>query len=139
MNTFGITPVTPSELNKLLLALITAEFPKVKFNEVPTRNRTSPYIPNAHRDNRWMQIDVQSDSLSVVMDHVRGDIDEDDLLTLGLPLGLGPKNSGIQLNANRDHVKLTVYADEPYDFQRPEFVSFLHKHYASYIRRVEVY
>jgi hypothetical protein len=139
MNTFIDKPTSSRDLNRQLLTLIASEFPEVKFNEVPTRNRTSPYIPNAHRNKRWMQIDVQSNCLSVVMDHVCGEIDDEDLLTLGLPLGLNHKNTGVQLNANKDHVKLTVYVHEPYNFQSSEFISFLHKHYASYIRRVEVY
>jgi hypothetical protein len=129
---------TPESLYKHFIDLLSTEFPDVKYNYVPTQNRTSPYVPNERKDKRWMQIDIQTNCLSVVMDHVAGEITDEDLRSLGIPVGLAPNKTTVQFNSNRDHVRMTIYPDVFYDVQRPEFVSFVHKHYASYLRRVDL-
>ncbi len=138
MNNPNTYQLTPNELNVRFIKFIQAEFSNVKLNLVPTRHRTSVYVPNKHRNKRWMQVDIQANSLSIVMDHVRGEMNDDDLLKLGIRIGVNNKNRTVQFNSNNDHVKLTVFTHEPFDFESPDFISFLKKHFASYLRRVDV-
>ena len=94
-------------------------------------------MPNEPGNKRWMQIDIKEKYLSIVMDHRLGDIDRNDFTALGLQNSLRGRLSRIDLNKNQDNVTMAIYPDTPFEFYTPEFVAFLHKHYASYERRIE--
>lgn len=83
-----------------------------------------------------MQLDANSQYLSIAMDHDIGEIKKDDLINLGLPYGLNGTSNAIQLQKGNDAVKISIFTDEPFDFTNKEFLHFLCKHYISYLRLI---
>ena len=123
------------------MELIKSEFPLVKFIEKKMKSgdlRISPYVTNDQRNKRWMQLDANSKYLSIAMDHYIGDIGRKDLDNLGLEYGLNKKVSSIQLQNNNDAINISIFNTEQFDLNKKEFVEFLHKHYQSYLKRVNV-
>ncbi|MBH0228822.1 hypothetical protein [Halobacillus yeomjeoni] len=131
--------MTSNELRKSFVSLLKKEFPSVKIPPdkilKSSKIRVSPVVNNK-RNKRWMQIDVNENHLSISMDHLRGDISERDIQSLGLQLGLNGNKSAVQLEDNDDAVKLSLFPNDPYDISNKDFIEFLHKHYNSYLRRV---
>ncbi|MEO2077392.1 MAG: hypothetical protein ABGX20_18825 [Bacillus sp. (in: firmicutes)] len=113
------------------------------FNEVkikpPTHNRPnriSLYVPNKNRNKRWMQIDWNTDSLSIAMDHLQRDITEQEVKSSGIPYGdFNGKDSRIRLN-NDSAVFLTIFPSNIGNLITEDLISFLEVHYNSYLRRV---
>ncbi|MEA3318679.1 MAG: hypothetical protein U9Q88_01545 [Bacillota bacterium] len=124
------------DLRKSFLTILTREFPSVK-NIKSEKNRVSTYIPNNKNNKRWMQLDAHPEYLSIVMDHLVGDIKIEDIKKLDLPIGLNGSNTAIQLSKNQDSVIMSVFCHEPYDFSNTLFLELLQKHFYSYLRRVK--
>jgi hypothetical protein len=123
------------------MELIKREFPLVKFIEKKMKSgdlRISPYVTNDYRNKRWMQLDANPKYLSIAMDHYIGDIGRNDLENLGLEYGLNKKESSIQLQNNHDAINISIFNTHQFDFNKKEFIEFLHKHYQSYLKRVNV-
>ncbi len=126
-------------LQQDFLNLLKDEFPSVRFKTLEMKTgkiRVSPYIPNGTRDKRWMQIDISAKILSIVMDHTYGDILQSDLPILSELSTVSLRKTRIQLNKNEDAVDLSVFKDEVIDFADGVFVSFLGKHFKSYLNRI---
>lgn len=113
-------------------------YPQVKFRlrDGINNNRVSPYVLNEYDDKRWMQIDLGVKRVSIVMDHFEGEISEYDVRETGIPYGLNNKNTRIELH-NNNAVKLSIFINEPIDFNDKKFNYFLRKHFNSYLRRVD--
>lgn len=72
------------------------------------------------------------------MDHKIGDIRTEDLENLGLEYGLNKNVSAIQLQNNNDAINISIFNKDQFDFNKKEFVVFLHKHYQSYLKRINI-
>ncbi|WP_107936478.1 hypothetical protein LG296_20635 (plasmid) [Ureibacillus chungkukjangi] len=124
------------KLREEFIHVLNKEFPTVRLKPTTLKSgniRYSCYAPNY---KRWMQLDANTDSLSIAMNHLEGDIKTDDIKKLGLSYGLNGASSAIQIQKNDDAVNITIFVTEPYDFTRKDFVEFLHKHFQSYLRLI---
>ncbi|BAQ11179.1 hypothetical protein OXB_2708 [Bacillus sp. OxB-1] len=127
-------------LREQFIEVLEREFPTVLYHRPEMKSdklRISPYVPNDKRDKRWMQIDSGAERLSIVMDHQSGDLQQSDLPELISTNGSPLKKTRIRLNTNGDAVDLAVFSNEPIDFSDDGFISFLRKHFLSYLRRVK--
>ena len=130
-----------NEVRIEFMELIKREFPLVKFKEKEKKSgdlRISPYIINKQRNKRWMQLDANPKYLSIAMDHKIGDIRTEDLEKLGLEYGLNKNVSAIQLQNNNDAINISIFITDHFDFNNKEFIVFLHKHYQSYLKRINI-
>ncbi|PLS14919.1 hypothetical protein CVD28_25720 [Bacillus sp. M6-12] len=127
------------EMRREFIKLIKLNFPSVQFKErtLPSGNkRISPYIPNKKRNKRWMQLDANPEYFSIAMDHYPGDITEEDLRSINIPLGLDGNRTGCKLQNNNDAVNISVFNNDVYNFNSDFFTAFLEKHYNSYIKLI---
>ena len=131
--------MTSNELREKFMDVLKREFPAVIYKERILKSgniRYSLYVPNNNNKKRWMQLDANPQYLSIAMDHNYGEIKKGDLINLGLSYGLNGSSSGIHLRKNNDAVNISIFIHESYDFTKEEFLHFLHKHYQSYIRKI---
>jgi hypothetical protein len=131
--------MTSEQLRENLVTVLKKEFPCIKLKNSILKSgnvRISPYIPNKRRNKRWMQLDANSEYLSIAMDHFEGDITLEDLEDLRLLYGLNGCSSAIQIQENNDAINISIFNAESYDFSNNEFVRFLHKHFESYLKLI---
>jgi len=133
--------MSSNEVRIEFMELIKREFPLVKYKEKKKKSgdiRISSYVINNQRNKRWMQLDANPKYLSIAMDHKIGDIRTEDLENLGLEYGLNKNVSAIQVQNNNDAINISIFITDQFDFNKKEFIVFLHKHYQSYLKRVNV-
>ena len=133
--------MTSEELREAFVEVLKREFPEIRVKKSTLKSgkvRYSPFVPNHKKNKRWMQLDANPQYLSIAMDHAVGDITMDDLKLLGLGDGLNGSSNAIQLQKDNDAVNSSIFINEPFDFTKDVFITFIHKHYASYLRSVNL-
>ncbi|MCM3721560.1 hypothetical protein [Solibacillus isronensis] len=119
--------MTSNELREKFMDVLKREFPAVIYKKRNLKSgyiRYSLYVPDNNNKKRWMQLDANTQYLSIAMDHNFGEIKKDDLVNLGLKYGLNSSCNAIHLRKSNDAVNISIFINEPYDFTKEVFLRF---------------
>ncbi|MFJ7983113.1 hypothetical protein ACIQ1D_22970 [Lysinibacillus xylanilyticus] len=78
------------ESREEFIGVLKKEFPLIGVRDTTLKSgniRISPHVPNNKKNKRWMQIDANSEYLSIAMDHSFNDIKLVDINNLNLLYG----------------------------------------------------
>ncbi|WP_213422586.1 hypothetical protein [Bhargavaea massiliensis] len=124
---------TVERMRNEFLVFLESEFPKVVMVKPLMKggkDRTSPKMPG---ERRWMQVDVNSNSLSIVINYKTGTINEVDLQKVGIPIGLSGDRTAWKIGPNNDNLSLSIFPGQPIEFDQEHFVELLKKLYRGYL------
>ena len=128
------------QLRNQFITFLEEHFPNIKIEPKVIKSediRKNVYVPSNRRNKRWIQLDANPNHLAVAMDYSESDFTEEDLKKTTLPYGLDRKRTAIKLT-NNNAVNISFFLDDPYNFYNEVFISFINKHYSSYLKRVDI-